>query len=68
MYDQNPVCIDLIREPYYDVGIYWEELMDQTPKKSGLSDDMIDGITFVVVITCIVIGVVYWLSTYQVAM
>lgn len=41
--------------------------MNQHPKKSGLSDDMIDGITFVVIVACIVAGLVYWLSTYQVA-
>lgn len=52
-----------LAKAYYHVGI----IEGLSMKKSGLSEDMIDGITFVVIIACIVTGLVYWLSTYQVA-
>jgi hypothetical protein len=39
----------------------------QEDPRTGLSDDMIDGITATVLILVITAGVVYWLSTIQIA-
>lgn len=38
-------------------------MSENNPNKSGLSDDMIDGITALVLIVLAVSATVYWLST-----